>query len=213
MPFEGKDAIRFAELIAGLSATFGKEADRPLLIGYEMALDDLPIQNVALAVGRAIRECEYMPTGARLRELAGVVPLESRAAIAWGCLRKAIATHGAYRSICFDDTAINATVRNLGGWERICGTEAGDEFEKWLRKEFERVYVGFCKLGCSPEMAGPLVGICDRDNSAAGYVNHVEQPLLMETGLKRLPHMPAPQIGIAHQAAMTKLIPHMKGTE
>lgn len=212
MPFKGQDAVQFKNLMTGIAATFNRQADMAFMIGYEMALEDLPIRDIATAVARAIRECEFMPTGARLRELAGVVPLETRAAIAWGCLRTAIATHGAYASICFDDTAINATVRNLGGWERLCGTEAGDEFDKWLRKEFECVYVGFCKSGCSAEMAGPLIGICDRDNSAAGYVDHVEAPKLIETGLKRLPHLPEPRLSIEKQGS-SGLIPEMKRIE
>ena len=214
MPFRGDDAVRFRNLMIGLASTFNREADKGFMVGYEMALEDLPIEDIASGVGRAIRECEFMPTGARLRSLSGVIAIEDRAAVAWGCLKKAVALHGAYASIEFDDTAITASIRNLGGWERVCEVSSGDEFDKWLRKEFERVYVNFCRNGFGEAMAQPLIGICDRSNSAEGYVAHIAKPKLIETGLKPLPGLPAPvgpRIGGDGQRRLPG--PEMKGIE
>lgn len=187
MPFRGNDAVQFRNLMVGLAATFDREADHGFMLGYEIALDDLPIADITRGVARAIRECRFMPTGAELRQLAGVVSVESRAALAWDCLKRSVALHGEYASVDFDDPAINATVRNMGGWGRICMTPIGDEFDKWLRQQFERVYCMFCRDGFSAEMAQPLIGICDRYNSAAGYLSHVEQPRRITTGLKPIP--------------------------
>jgi hypothetical protein len=154
-------------LIAALAATFNREADEATFQGYELGLGDLPIEAVQRAVTRAICERRFMPSPAELRELSGELLPADRAIKAWEAFEKAVARHGYYTSVDFDDQLINATVRNLGGWERVSEKE-GDEFSKWLRKDFERVYLAFLRSGVSAEAAAPLIGFIDRTNA---YLN------------------------------------------
>ncbi len=67
---EESDRPRFALAIEAMAATFRAEATPALLLGYWMGLGDLPLDDVHTAIGKAIRECEFMPTVARLRILA-----------------------------------------------------------------------------------------------------------------------------------------------
>lgn len=178
------DLPRFVELITALAAAFGKEADEPMFLGYEMALDDVPIASIERAVRSAMRTCKFMPAAVELRELSGEIPPATRAVVAFGALQKTVETVGAYRTVDFDDPIINATVRNLGGWERVCDLPAS-EFDTFFRKDFERVYVSLFKSGISGEQAAPLVGILDRTNAFNGH--KIGRPRLIATGLTELP--------------------------
>lgn len=154
----------FGRLMQALCAAFTVEPSAPLLEGYWIALRSLPVEQFRLAIGRALETCRRMPSAAELRDLAGVMPPEVRATRAWEAVRSSVARHGAYASPDFDDPAINATIRNLGGWVRICSAEP-DEFAKWLRKDFERVYVGFLRTGVTSQSAAPLRGLLEGGNS------------------------------------------------
>lgn len=172
---------KFTDLITALAATFNREADEATFLGYEMALSDLSIEAVELAVQKAVRQCHFMPTGAELRELAGDVGPKERAVIAFGCVAETIKRHGYYDSVSFDDPLINAAIRNLGGWERVSLIEDHEEFDKWFRKEFERVYIALCRTGASAEACKPLMGHYDKANGHAGYEQ--KAPLRIATGL------------------------------
>lgn len=160
------------ELIAALAMAFGKESPTAMLLGYAMGLDDISTPELKRAVQRAMKECKFMPVPMELRELAGIATGNQRAALAFDVFANAVSIHGGYASVTFDDPLVNATVRNLGGWERCCNIGAAEDvnqFETWLRKEFERVYSGMLKSGATAELCGPLIGIADRENRANGY--------------------------------------------
>lgn len=160
------------ELIAALALAFGKESPTAMLLGYAMGLDDITTPELKRAVQRAMKECKFMPVPMELRELAGIATGSQRAALAFDIFANAVSIHGVYASVTFDDPLINATVRNLGGWERCCNVGAEEDvskFDVWLRKEFERVYSGMLKSGATAEMCCPLGGLIDRENRANGY--------------------------------------------
>jgi|GEM_PF-5684442 len=161
------DRARFGLALAGTAATFRQEATKALVHGYWMGLKDLEVEQVELGFAQAMRQSRFMPTVAEVRELAGILSGDDAALIAWETFQKAVSRHGAYASVKFQDRAINATVRNLGGWERLCGLPA-EEFDKWLRKDFLAVYPTMAKSAAGP--AGEaLGGIHDRQNNAIGH--------------------------------------------
>jgi hypothetical protein len=177
---ENQDRKSFALLINALAASFGRDADEALLEGMWLGLRDLPLRALEQAVTTALRQCQYMPKAVELRQLAGEMTAATRAVHAWGVLSRAIGQHGAYRSVNFDDPVLNATVRNLGGWVRLCGMPT-EEFEKWTRKEFDRIYSALCSGGVPGEQTRHLAGIHELSNSAAGH--QVTAPTHVATGL------------------------------
>jgi uncharacterized protein DUF6475 len=187
---QAHDRQQFALLVDALAANFGRDADAALLEGYWRALRDVPIEAVEKAVDAALAQCKHMPRGVELRELAGEMPVSTRAVQAWEAVRRAIAKHGVYRSVNFDDPVINATLRNLGGWQKLCATES-EEAEKWLRKDFERIYSALCASGISAEQAQHLPGAHEQD--AIGKGTECKPPELMLTG------MPPQREGIVRQ--------------
>ncbi len=163
------DRKRLVELITALAAGFGKEADSPMFLAYELGLEDLPMQDIERGVRAAMRQSKFMPTPRDIRDLSGAMFPDTRAALAFEALSKAVIQHGSGKSIDFDDKVLNATVRNLGGWPRVCQLPA-EEFDKWLRKDFERVYAGLCQSGISAEQAGYVVGEHEQHNRTMGYL-------------------------------------------
>ena len=124
-----------------------------------------------------------MPSVAVLRDLTGEMRSEDRVQLAWEAMVAAIRDVGGYRSITFEDPAITATVRALGGWERICTTDT-EELHKWLRKDFERVYPAFAR---KPRPVERIAGLHEIANAGrpgamlehatvpAPYLTHEEQ--------------------------------------
>ena len=176
------DLERFGGMIAALARTFNTEADEALLLGYKMGLDDLPIEDIEASVATAMRTCDRLPPVIVLRKLTGESAADDRALVAWSVFQKAVVEHGFYTSVNFDDPVIHAAVRNCGGWLRCCEL-SGEEFNKWLRKDFLKAYTAFCSTGISREAAAPLIGFHDAGNAMNGYHDHIKPPLLIATGL------------------------------
>lgn len=194
MAFSTDELADFLRYLGALAASFGREADEATCMAYEIGLSDLPLASCRNAMVRAMRECRFMPSPAELRELAGVQKPKDRAVLAWEALDAAIVEHGYYRSVDFDDPVINATVRNLGGWERVCDLPA-EEYSKWFRKEFERVYASLAAVGVGPEQSAPLLGYYAKQNSGNGQP--IAPPVKIVTGLPTMP-----MIGHTHKAPL-----------
>ncbi len=176
------DRPRFTELVAGMSRTFGQEADEATYDGYWLGLSDLTIEAIQTAVATAMRTCEHMPTVVALRKLTGEITTPGRALVAWGVFERAVVQHGADRSVEFDDPVIHAVVRNHGGWPRCCQLPVS-EFDKWLRQDFLKTYTALCSTGISEEAGQPLIGEHDSSNAMNGYHKHIKPPLQITTGL------------------------------
>ena len=131
------DRDRFLELISALAASFRTEATEPLLMGYWIGLQDMAIEDFERAATKAIATCRFMPVPAELRDLAGTG--QAIAAMdAWQAVIGAMRSVGRYRGVDFGPL-VNAVIRNLGGWTRLCNTDS-DELHSFTRKDFERVY-------------------------------------------------------------------------
>ncbi|ANS03323.1 hypothetical protein [uncultured Mediterranean phage uvDeep-CGR2-KM19-C37] len=154
------DKKRMAACLAALAATFGRELDQHAYTGFEWGLRGVPIEAVEVAARRALRECRFFPTPHELRVLAGELTPEQRAIRAFEIAVSATKRISSDRSILFDDSAINATIANLGGWPKFHHERFYNrhDFFVWTRKEFERVYLCFSTSGCDEGRGGHLPG-------------------------------------------------------
>ena len=160
------------------------ELTEAIFEAFWLALSDLSLEQVRGAVIKALRTCRFMPSAAELRDLAGVMTPEMRAVLAWGALKRAIRKEGSWHSVHFDDAAVTAAVRNLGGWARLCSLES-EELDKWVRRDFERIYLAFSERGVPADMAEPLAGAFEISNSAQGFP--VAPPVKIMTGVPPTP--------------------------
>ena len=198
------------DAITILSESFQVKASPIMLRAYELGMAGIDIADIKRACGRAVTEFRWMPKVFELRSLCGVsgsLTTPDRSIVAWASVKAAVATHGGYAAVMFDDPIINATVRALGGWVRICDTEAGEAFDTWLKKDFERTYHALTQSGVTYEQSEPLTGLCDQLNSASGH-DARQRPRRIETGLPDQPkhllrgdQLPPKQIELIETAA------------
>ena len=161
------------EVVTMLAEAFGQKVTPIRLMAYDAGLSDVPLAALNAAVVRAIRESRFMPTVAELRDLCGVasgrIDAKDRPLLAWQAVRGAISKVGAYDSPAFDDAAINATIRELGGWPLLCDTPI-DEMH-WLEKRFCATYSALCSVKLPSDQTERLAGITEISNGRDGYAS------------------------------------------
>lgn len=194
------DRQEFAIVIGGLAVTFRVEATDGLIHGYWLGLRDLSLETVQRAAETAIRTKRFMPVPAELRSIAGQMSPEDRAIKAWDEFIQQLDRHGDFCTLEFDDPLINATARNLGGLSDIC-ERLEREAKTWIRKDFERIYAALMRTGIASVEGGPLIGFCEMNNRAQGYLtgettdysgrvqseNELRALVRIRTGLPALP--------------------------
>lgn len=173
--------------VALLAEAFNREATEVTYRAYIAGLEGLSVEQIVAGVNRALRECKFMPSPAEIRELSGELKAQDRAVKAWTAFEAAVMEHGGYRTVDFDDVVINATVRNLGGWEFVCDMSVR-EFENFLREKFLKAYTSLYAAGVGEEEAAPLRGTFDRENARHGH--QPQQVQVIVTGLPPSPRAP-----------------------
>jgi len=173
-----------------LGEAFRQKVTPATIAAYELGLDDIAPNLLKQAAQRAIRECEFMPTAAKLRQLAvGQAPdAKDVATLAWLSVVDAVSTVGSYRHVDFSDPLVNATIRHMGGWPELCQRPT-KEFDVWVRKEFLTVYESFSRTGVSDEAMKPLPGLAESGGVARVNGEHLEfvppQPVRVSVGIPR----------------------------
>jgi hypothetical protein len=139
------DKKAFALLIAGVYAYHRQPCSDALILMYWRGCQRWTIEQVTQAIDRLTHDAEagkYPPKiGDLTRTLEGTHT--DRAAIAWGKVHEAMGSVGAYTDVVFDDPAIHAVIEDLGGWPKVCRSEAKEL--GYLQHRFceaHRAYVG-----------------------------------------------------------------------
>jgi hypothetical protein len=154
---EARQIIRDALL--GLMATFRVEASEQMLLGYAAGLADLTPSEIKAATMAAIQRSRFMPSVADLREYVGKrLDVDAMAAYAWQDVERAFG-FGAYQAVDFEDKAVNATLRAMGGWVAVLDRVGTAEDAKFCRVEFLKLYRAKRAGGFSEEAAAPLRGL------------------------------------------------------
>lgn len=184
-----REVERLTKLVSALAAAYGREADEPLFLAWELGLDGCPMSAIETAFAAAFKErSQFMPTPGTLRaaamngSFAPPATVEQRAGAAWALLLDVIRTIGAVGSVQFQDPAISAVVQDLGGWIAVCDVKTADL--KWLEKDFLRHYAVYATTGVPSHLAGPLIGLQGQDY-ANGLTNTPRQ--ILRVGCKKLP--------------------------
>ena len=187
--------MRDETLLRGLGLlfeAFDKDLTKTKLEAWQMSVGHLADEQFLQAVKRCLAECKFIPKPADLLERVqghGAMGegAEDLAIQAWDQLARATQRYGKYRSIDFEDKAINAAVRSLGGWTQLCEQQS-DEFNKWTRLNFMRAYQAYQRGGISEESARYLPGVAEKENGFADEINKiaVTSPLQLASGANNL---------------------------
>lgn len=148
---------KFGTALAVIAAAFNREMIDAGIEGYWIALQCLTDEELAVATKRSLAECKFMPAPAELLTLAGRGhSIDADAAEAWEAVRRAVDEHDYTASVDFGPL-VNAVVRNLGGWDRLCRLDL-EALNVWARKEFERIYAAFSPKDPASLNGEPHVG-------------------------------------------------------
>jgi len=205
------DLEKFGNIIGALAEAFRANITSATILAYKMALGDLPIESIESAALKAMREATFMPPASERRTtaLCGGMGVDERTEKAWQVLDTTLKRHGYDRTIAFDDPALTAAVRSLGGLERLCKIP-DDEFHKWTKKEFANTYGTLVRSPPSPEACQPLLGWFDRENSRLGYYGNMQDPLLIESKLPAIPNAPNVRELLGKQDQSRKLLAEVR---
>ena len=133
---------QFTKGITFLAIAYNKEfTDEQVSVWYEFFKDE-NYDDFRNAVKRIIPKNQFMPSIAELKQEITLLKnpvLQLKADEEWDKVRIAIKKYGYYRSeeaMKSLSPTTAATVRLLGGWERVCQSTDGD----WLRKNFMELF-------------------------------------------------------------------------
>ena len=159
-------AVEFTKLVQAIHRVNGRvTCDNATIKGWMAVFSDMAPEMVRAGFEVAMRhDFDSMPSAAAVRIICidGCVNLPAKQ---WSLVVSAVQRWGPYKSVNFQDCAVNAVIRDIGGWNRLC-TRLGAEVEQFVKRDFEAAYDRFraspAEYDCSP-----LMGIHQSDKPKA----------------------------------------------
>ena len=164
-----QDKKKFLEMMTGFCEIHGKELSENALKLYIKAVENFDDELVFDAMNRFMLGSSFFPKPHDIIELiqgkTSDAPL-----LAWQSVIEAIAEHGAYQSVRFEDGRIGRAIALMGGWPALCSTDTKDMV--WRQKDFERIYTSL-----HPESSSEsLQGLHESSNLKKGYFKQIGAP-------------------------------------
>lgn len=188
-------------LFDGLAKPLPPEGTMQVWFGLLRHLGAAALDSAVLAF---LASGDDWPNAGKLLRLVDSGPsLEDRASLALQAVRGAVQRSGYVRSVVFDDPLTTVTVRDLGGWDRLCQEDLSCPHfaRRWTAAYSVRMRNGF-----RPELAAPLVGECGRSNRLTGHAE--SEAVTVAVGLPAVPGLPT--LADARRAATrTTTIPRL----
>jgi len=178
-----QDKKRFVELMVGTAELYGKAMSDALLQIYWNALAQYEIQDVEQALSRHALNPDggqFMPKPADIvRYVDGGG--SGKSAMAWTKVVKAIREIGGWKSVVFDEPAIQAVIADMGGWTQLCDVlqdpKAHNSNHPFIQRDFERRYKDYSERGRVDNYPNVLLGRSDAENQVQGF--KLEKPRLI----------------------------------
>lgn len=158
------DRARFGEILVGVMHYYRQQAPSVLMMEiWWNGVQDFTISEFESAMAAHIScpsKGQWVPTIAHLVEWRDGNSA-NEAAVAWGVLIDAVSSIGHMNHVLFEDVKISHTVRELGGWQYLCGLS--HEKTSKYRVDFDKMYRSKCSDRRKLE---PLVlqGSCSADS-------------------------------------------------
>ena len=143
-----------------LSQAYQRDANKDMFTAYWLVLSDMSDESFMNAVERAVKTERFWPTPAVLRDhAAGGVSWDDGTEVIT-LVERAFRIAGAYRSVDFADSAINAAVRIMGGWPAVCSLDV-DEWQSFRSKDLVKHVLHFRRYGVPEEVGKPVAGLAE----------------------------------------------------
>lgn len=138
---------QFVKYLTDALAFYGKDASAFAISVWFEAMRPFDLEQVKRAMsGHAMdpERGQFAPKPADIvRQLAGTST--DRAALAWGAVFECMQRIGAYTDVAFDDPAIHAVIRDLGGWIKLCRSTM--EELGFVQNRFAQAYKAYSARG------------------------------------------------------------------
>lgn len=137
----------FGGLLTDVMAYYGKDASNFVLTVWWEACKNFEMEQVQKALQRHACDPERGQFAPKVSDIVRALQGTStdRAAIAWGKVHEAMSAVGAYSDVVFDDPAIHAAIEDLGGWPKVCRTDA--EELSYLQHRFQQAHAAYTGRG------------------------------------------------------------------
>ena len=164
-------------MLALTAEQYGKTLSPEMVQFYFDGLAHLSIDTVRASLSRHVRNAD---TGQFMPKVADVIRAadgggDSHAFAALALLQETMGRVGAWTSVSFADTIINAVVRDMGGWPALCGSDI-EEWHNFKGKDFVRRYRAYRERG-DWNAPGYLPGYFEAHNRLGGH--DVAAPVLI----------------------------------
>ena len=164
-----KDKKRFGQTLSTLAATFRQEIPAETFKAYWWALEnELTDEEFEAAARVAVKGTRFPTAADLLASKPGAVDIESQSREAMALLQQKMRNPGAYGSVDFEDQAINAAVRDWGGWTKLCRLDI-DEWRKYEREKLRTLYLHYRRHGAPEPLSWYLQGEIELTNLNNGY--------------------------------------------
>lgn len=173
---DNKDLPEFSKIMAVLTTTYDRRTSEELLGIYYDILKQFGIEEIKNAVCEHIQTNKYFPKPSEL--IALIKPpesIEDKANKAWILLLKAIAKHGYYDSVQFEDKIIHTCIRAMGGWMQVSNREP----DTWMHKDFIGFYQSYCYATSHADIVS---GIIEKQNGRVtlAYIPNDGEPKIIQ---------------------------------
>ena len=101
---------------------------------------------------------------------------ESKNLLAWTAVEDTLRRVSRYESIVFDDPAIMATIKDMGGWTSF--HEKTEDELPFVRNEFVKRYKGY-RIHPPTSWPKKFIGISEASNAMTGHHSFIKEPLLI----------------------------------
>lgn len=169
------DIEEFTKSLTITAAIFKENTTPDILRMYFEILKKYELTDIKKALIQHVESSKYFPRPAEI--IALIKPQESiedKANKAWNLLLKAIARHGYYDSVQFEDKAIHSCIRAMGGWMQVSDREP----DTWMHKDFVNFYQSYYHSVHADRVSGMIEKQNGRANLA--YIPNDSEPKIMQ---------------------------------
>ena len=159
----------FLQAMSSIATMFNRDIPEEFLMSYWRGLHDLTDDEIEHAINETLATSDFLPTVAKIREKIGGT-LDDQAELAFKAFSENVSY---YKTLDFEDKAINATVRHLGGVARVCDMPTeGEDFNVFYRREFLKVYKIYANRDVGDD-GSPLLGFYDATNRSCEHLKQI----------------------------------------
>ena len=154
--------MKYEEFMAGIENFYGSyDTDFKREHVFKYLMDKCPEDKLEMLFAKLTEtfssKYKTPPTNAEIKTiLERESNIDEQAQRAWDLANDSIFAHGQYRGVFFEDTRIQAVIKDMGGWDKFCNRHPKNEV--WDKKDFIKLFINY-SLGWELPSPETLQGI------------------------------------------------------